>query len=52
MSTRGSYCSLMVIDDLENIIEHLNESHSLPNYIDHVYKRVVDTLVNCANMFI
>jgi len=41
-----------VLDDLDNIIEHLNERHSLICHIDHVYKRVVDYLVNCANMFI
>jgi len=52
MSTHGSYCMQPVLDDLDNIIEHLNERHSLLSHIDHVYKRVVDSLVNCANMFI
>jgi len=41
-----------VLDDLDNIIEHLNERHSSLSHIDHVYKRVVDCLVNCAKMFI
>jgi len=41
-----------VLDDLDNITEHLNERHSLLSHIDHVYKRVVDSLVTCAKMFI
>jgi len=41
-----------VLDDLDNITEHLNEKYSLLNHVDNVYKRVVDSLVNCAKMFI
>ena len=41
-----------VLDDLDNIIEHFNERHSLISHIDHVYKRVFDSLVNWAKMFI
>jgi len=41
-----------VLDDLDNITEHLKERHSLLSHIDHVYKRVVDSLVTCAKMFI
>jgi len=41
-----------VLDDLDIIIEHHNERHSLLSHIDHVHKRVVDSLVNCVKMFI
>jgi len=40
-----------VLHDLDNIV-HLNERHSLLSDVDHVYKRVVDSLVKCAKMFI
>ena len=41
-----------VLDDLDNIIERFNERHLVFSHIDHVYKRVVDSFVNCAEVLI
>jgi len=51
MITRGTYCSRCLIGDLDNITENLDERHLFLIYLDHVYKRVVDSLVNSADMF-